>query len=494
MKLPPHRSTLCLLATARLLATAHLLATTILVLISTTACGTMTPMPDLGSLYTKVAKHHDQHRNPVIVIPGILGTKLTDSRSGRTVWGAFGGKTATNPRQAEGARLFTLPMDEGKPLRELRDEVVPDGVLEKMKVRLMGLPIELKAYFQILLTLGAGGYRDEDLKIEGIDYGSGHFTCFQFDYDWRRDNVENARRFHGFVREKAAYVAEQRRQRWGESAPVKFDVIAHSMGGLLLRYYLRYGDADLPADGSLPKLTWAGAEKVENAVLIATPSSGAVDALVQLVNGRKFGPMTPLYEPAVMGTFPSVYQLLPRQRHAALMDPSNSSEALDLLDAAVWQEHGWGLADPQQAPVLQQLLPDANEKARRRVAIDHLEKSLTRARHFHAALDQPAEPPPSTKLYLMAGDAIPTARSAAFRNGKMEIVNEAPGDGTVLRSSALMDERLDGQWEPALRSPIAWTNVTFLRTDHLGITKDPAFTDNVLYLLLESPREKNPRP
>jgi hypothetical protein len=28
----------------------------------------------------------------------------------------------------------------------------------------------------------------------------------------------------------------------------------------------------------------------------------------------------------------------------------------------------------------------------------------------------------------------------------------------------------------------------FLFSDHLGLTKDPAFTDNVLYLLLEDPR------
>jgi hypothetical protein len=30
--------------------------------------------------------------------------------------------------------------------------------------------------------------------------------------------------------------------------------------------------------------------------------------------------------------------------------------------------------------------------------------------------------------------------------------------------------------------------VTFLFTDHLGLTRDPAFADNVLYLLLEDPR------
>ena len=49
-------------------------------------------------------------------------------------------------------------------------------------------------------------------------------------------------------------------------------------------------------------------------------------------------------------------------------------------------------------------------------------------------------------------------------------------------------ERLGKPWKPFVESPIAWTSVHFLFRDHLGITKDPQFTDNVLYLLLEAPR------
>ncbi len=58
----------------------------------------------------------------------------------------------------------------------------------------------------------------------------------------------------------------------------------------------------------------------------------------------------------------------------------------------------------------------------------------------------------------------------------------------MLRSSALMDERVGGEWRPWLVSPIAWTQVHFIFRDHLGLTQDPAFTDNVLYILLEDPR------
>ncbi len=56
-----------------------------------------------------------------------------------------------------------------------------------------------------------------------------------------------------------------------------------------------------------------------------------------------------------------------------------------------------------------------------------------------------------------------------------------------MRSSALLDERVGGEWRPAPSTPIAWSGVHFLFTDHIGLTRDPAFADNVLHLLLESP-------
>ena len=64
----------------------------------------------------------------------------------------------------------------------------------------------------------------------------------------------------------------------------------------------------------------------------------------------------------------------------------------------------------------------------------------------------------------------------------------------MLRSSALLDERLDGDWQPTLRSPIPWSDVLFLFEDHLGLTRDPTFTDNLLYWLLEDPRRNRETP
>ncbi|MEM1177422.1 MAG: hypothetical protein AAGM22_03690 [Acidobacteriota bacterium] len=456
----------------------------LLVIASLVGCKTSVDVADLQGIYDQVARNNSD-RNPVVVVPGILGTKLVHGDTGQVVWGAFGG-SAIDPQEEEGARTFALPMATGEELSALTDDVVVRGVLESVEVRLAGLPIELQAYVEILATLGAGGYRDRDLRL---DYGDDHFNCFQFGYDWRRDNVESAQRLYRFLKERRAYVEEERRKReLDDSEPIRFDVIAHSMGGLVLRYMLRYGDADLPADGSLPELTWAGAELVERAVLVGTPNAGATDALIQLVEGRKFGPFTPLFEPTLIGTLPSLYQLLPRPRHALLVDDAGRAE--DVLDADLWRQRGWGLADPDQAEVLAQLLPDLDAADRRRVALDHLSKGLERARHFHAALDLPARAPPSTQLLLFAGDAEPTVAKVRHNadKGRLEVLSEGAGDGTVLRSSALMDERQGQELTPRLQTPIDWHSVQFLFADHLGLTSTPEFSDNVLYLLLEAPR------
>jgi len=448
-------------------------------------CTSAVRAPDLGGLYSRSARWHHERRNPVIVIPGILGSKLRDAETGRVVWGAFSGDYA-NPGSADGARLLALPMREGAALDELTDGVRSDGALDRVRLKLLGITIEAAAYANILATLGVGGYRDSLLARAGaVDYGTDHFTCFQFDYDWRRDLVENAERFHAWLAQTAASVRAERQKRFDSDEEVRFDVVAHSMGGLLARYYLMYGPTDLPAEGAARAPDWAGAGRIERAILIGTPNAGSIRALSELVHGSDLGPVLPTYPPAILGTMPAVYQLLPRPRHGPLRDGRGA--AVDLLDPALWERRGWGLLDPSQDRVLEWLLPEAGTAAdRRRIARDHVGKCLARARRFHEAIDVPARPPEGTALYLVAGDAEPTPAVASLE--EVAFTEWAPGDGTVLRTSAVMDERVGGAWRPSVVTPIAWRQTLFLFTDHLGLTRDPAFTDNVLYLLLEDPR------
>ncbi|MEM8782685.1 MAG: hypothetical protein AAGE65_07475 [Planctomycetota bacterium] len=472
-------------------------------------CSRQIAMPDLNDIYERAAQNQFPHRNPVIVIPGILGSRLEHEPSGQVVWGAFT-PSAANPSKAEEARKLAVPMRLGEPLADLTDETRSTGALDRLEISLAGIPIRLDAYANILGTLGAGGYRDSQLGYAGaINYGTDHYSCFQFSYDWRRDNIENARELLKFIREKRVEVQRKHAENFGgepQDYDVKFDIVAHSMGGLITRYMLRYGDAEPPAvhpDGTIedPEITWAGAAYVEMAILVGTPNAGSLSVVRQLMEGSRFAPTYAPYPPAILGTMPSLYQLIPRTRHGMVLntpDQDGRRTFADPLSVEFWHSRQWGLADPDQDRVLEQLLPDAPDAGERRaIALDHLSKCLERARAFHHALDVPARRPDGLELYLFAGDAQPTAAKAEahleWRN--YSVIEAGAGDGTVLRGSAVLDERM-GQssdlWSPRVRTPIDWTHVTFLHSDHLGLTKSTTFSDNVLYLLLEKPRRPAP--
>jgi len=439
-------------------------------------------------LYNEAAQHHGPDRNPIIAIPGLMGSRLLDATSGVSAWGAFE-PGAANPTDPNGARTIALPIRD-EDLANLRDEVEPAGVLENVRIKLVGVSLEIQAYAGILATLGVGGYRDEALGLAGeIDYGERHFTCFQFAYDWRRDNVESARQLRDFILEKREYVRAEYRERFGIDNPnVRFDIATHSMGGLVTRYFLMYGGQDLPDDGSLPELTWEGAEMVERVILVGTPNAGSAKAFRDLVQGTQLAPLLPHYSPALIGTFPSLYQLLPRPRHRPVVWDGDGDRPVDILDPEVWKRMGWGLASSEEAGMLETLMPEVESaEDRREIALRVQRRMLARAESFMRAVDRPARLPSHVRLYLVAGDAEQTIEriSISSDDGRIEGSTRSPGDGTVLRSSVLLDERVGNEWAPRLTTPLDFHSVLFLPSDHLGLTRNEVFRDNVLFWLLE---------
>lgn len=446
--------------------------------------------PDMRSIYGDAIDQTVQTRNPVIVIHGILGSRLIDVETKHTLWGGPDRNQFVDPTDAEQLRRISLAMREDRNLYETEQQVQPDGTIKDLAGRAMGLPLLISAYGLMLQALGVGGYMHNTGRRHKrvLDHGhSGLGVCYEFDYDWRLTIPQNAARLADFVETVRRFASWEN----PSDEPIKVDLVAHSMGGLLARYYLRYGDQPLPDDGVLPKLTWQGASAVENMVLVGTPNAGSVSALSRLMTGLTKTPVYPTYPAAVIGTMPSIYQLMTRSRHERVVNAKGDPIG-NLFDVDLWDEMGWGLADPSQDETLKMLLPEADTPAvRRRIALDHLRSCLVEAERFHQALDAPLDTPDSVRVQLFAGDGMETTSIVTPDPDRRELktVGREPGDGTVTRTSALMDERLgSGPDYPRLLTPINWDAATFLPTGHMGLTRHPTFVNGVLYLLLQKPR------
>ncbi|QIE56400.1 alpha/beta fold hydrolase [Pikeienuella piscinae] len=461
------------------------------ILIPLSACAPEPKAPNLDTLYDSAASFESQERNPVISIPGTLGSRLVDTESGVVVWGGANG-LSVDPDDPENARLIALPIGEGdERLRELRDNLRPDGVLRVARASILGIPVELDIYRGVIETLIAGGFDFRETREEEKTEREINLDSFEFPYDWRRDIVEAASDLDYFVKRKNEQVRETRRSVFGgDPKPVTFDLIAHSMGGLVARYYLMYGGADLPEDGSLPEVTWAGAKNVNRAIFIAPPNTGSVLSFENLVNGKTLGPFQPTYEPALLGTHVSTYELFPRDRHRRVKI-KGSDEFVSLFDVDMWDRYEWGILNPSQDPVLKILMPDEPTAASRRArAKRHLAKILARAEQFQRAMDRPVDVPEWLDLYLVVGGGFETPAAVEFdpENGHVDIVKLEEGDGVVLRASSLLDERQDGDYALGLRSPVQYRSVLLLPEEHVDITKSAVFGDNLLFWLLEAPR------
>src|SRR5215216_4246536 len=283
--------------------------------------------PDLGRIFAGVRER--KGKRPVIVIPGVLGSRIVNRRTGEIVWpSAF-------RSDVDGLSLPATP-----DLAANRDELVAGRIVEA--ARLAKIAPEVYVYHHLLRALeDYGGYREGDWANppEGGDLD----TFYVFAYDWRRDNVESARLL--------ARRVESLKQKLGRP-DLRFNIVAHSMGGLVARYAAMYGDSDLAPEGVAPQPSWAGARFVDKIFMFGVPNSGSMEALSVLLEGysvteglrRRVRLLNKLSREDVM-TVPSIYQLLPHGAQARFLDRDLRPLSVDLYDPAVWRRYGWSAAN-----------------------------------------------------------------------------------------------------------------------------------------------------
>lgn len=296
----------------------------------------------------------------VVLVPGIMGSELWLGDD--LIWP---GAVATYLAQ----RLF--PYDRMREL--LRPDLEARDVIRRYSISVQ--------YQALIDDLGRCGFH--------LEPSQGAPTLYLFPYDWRKAN------------ESAAQGLAQRLERIvrDHAGQVEVSLVAHSMGGLVCRYYLESGRfANRPGFGTIRRL-----------LTIGTPHRGAARALPLLLGMEK---QLWLSKDQVQlmcrePSFPAGYQLLPPPGEPFAWNEDTGAElgALDVYDTTAALELG--------------LVP----------------QNLQAARLFHAALD-PSRRPAHVRYFCFAGTRQRTAslvrvRSQVkpFRVRSVEL--ESGGDGTV---------------------------------------------------------------
>jgi hypothetical protein len=413
---------------------------------------------------------------PVIFIPATMGTALVDDTGEMIAWGDFSRKSA-NGTSDEGRRSLALPMAVGLELGELRDEILPVRVLDTVRVELCpGLSLKAPYYKATLATFHAAAGSESAMSARG--------GVYVFAYDWRRSGDENAVLLSEFIARVKGDLVRKGKGRQ------KMDLVAHSGGTQIARYYLRYGGRLLPKDGRLPRLNPKVHEDFANVVLLGPPNAGTLTGLMAAANGHRGHPALPYYDCTIPGSMPGIYQLIPRVRDQALVDPE-SGASLDPLDFELWVERKWGLANPGNDKALAALLPQVNTPARRReIALDHLKKCLEQSRRFQAALDVQVPKSERFRMMLVMGEGRRTPVVALAYPEKLKRGECRDGDRTVPSYSALhmpyyvkrSGRKVQAGWDAVYRCDF----------NHDGVANDPECLRSVLGLLASGGNSRAP--
>ncbi len=389
-----------------------------------------------------------------VILPGIMGSRL-ERPDGTAAW--------LNVGNVFGHHDLRLPPT--LPLQSSRDALRPFGLVgvDALIPRLFGFT----EYADLLGVLkGAGFHRNE--RSTGARGAIFHV----FTYDWRRDLVESAGRLGEYLDALAKARGEK---------DARFNIIGHSMGGLVARYYLRYGDAEPGGP-----VTWAGARRISQLILVATPSAGSIFSLNAALNGNPVGMSNTTLAARVIAHMPAIYQLMPPKGTTPLINGKGEPLDVDLHDPATWERFGWGAWAPGGE--------DNNELERAFISA-----LLERAGAFHQALAQTPETPCPIPVTVLGGDCLQTLararaperpgqrpRFGARTASDAETMFEA-GDGRVPRSSVLgshLDVDNARDWGlPEI------SHVFFGDADHHGIYGEPTFQSVLLRRLLRPLRK-----
>lgn len=444
---------------------------TLVLFIFLTACQ-VSNKPDLARLYHP--QGNDNSNTPLILIHGSLGSKLQLTETTKQVWPG---------------KINDLIFSDYKILSNVIDSEtlsVDYSIIEPYAIfdSYSGLSI----YDEIIETLATyGGYHLSDLNQAPKDGRN----MYVFIYDWRQDNVYNAQKLATFI--DSVLSLNQNHS--------NLDIVAHSMGGLILRYYQRFGNKDVLDDlmsSETSVTTLSHANKIRHAIFLGTPQLGSVKPIDRLKAGFDFNLRNIPVE--VQISMPSVYQLLPYPESNWLSDSDGKPVDFDLYDPNNWKQQQWSIYQPD----IQERIIKAAETEK--IGVKEVETlklffnyQLTRANAFWRSLSPEFEVP-HEGFVILGGSCNRTLNKLIIEETDSEVVFHGdvrrhlglvdeqrdilyePGDGQVSKSSllGLIQNKTTGQTEQIIKVkyPI------FVCEDHFKLTQNLTFQDNLLHVLL----------
>jgi pimeloyl-ACP methyl ester carboxylesterase len=429
------------------------------------ACVSVSQKPDLALLYR--SSHLNDNASPIIIIPGLMGTTLVNAK-GEEVW----------PKSASNLAFSRFD--------ELATGIENDGIVPG---RLFDSLAGIDFYGTLLETLEkVGRYEKSQAGTPVPALMKNKRRYYVFLYDWRKSNFQAVQQLHALI--------EQIRQDYRDPA-LKVDIIAHSNGGLIARYYLQYGP-QAEASRANPTAWKEGELRIHRIAMLGTPNLGSVESVNRLYQGFRIG-LRPI-PPQILSYFATPFEALPSPKSTVFIDGNGTPVDLDVFDPALWHRNEWSIFSPA---VREEVRKNSQNPDKALAQLDaRFTANLQQAKHFQMALSKPFAPT-KTEIALFGGDCkLTSARALVENDGSRQVLAfeedqvrvkkkntdykqwlQAPGDGLVTRESQLarasnlyLNAKLDRDL-----FPIAQT--TFFCETHELLTANPYFQNNLLYFL-----------
>jgi pimeloyl-ACP methyl ester carboxylesterase len=471
------------------------LVLTLSILLSGCVGGKKVPNLDAIFAQSKLRKG----KRPVIIIPGILGSELVNSETKEKVW------INLSDSKTDGLSLPISPN-----LTQNRDKIVATRIIERAKISAF-LP-EVSIYEALIQSMERyGGYTKGDWENPDAANG-GLDKYYVFAYDWRLDNVENARTLIRKINELKQKIGNEE---------LRFNVIAHSMGGLIARYAAMYGDEDLPSGDVKPSPNWNGAKNFNKIFMFGVPNEGSMATLELLIKGYRVGGFNiNVLNREVAITSPAVFQLLPHQNTARFYDENLSLIDVDLYNPETWKKYGWSAFADKTFLSKFTGQPSVTSAAGRKgefadVSLAdfnaYFANTLNRAKLFHDALDADTAVPSSLVFFAFGSDCdntqdgvilhknlktnvwqtIFTPKEIKTSSGKLITKDEtraklyAPGDLRVTRRSLLAETITERNYSNSIFRQSLPVSATFSCESHNELPNSKIMQDNFLTALMQ---------